>query len=37
MALQAGVQDIISFAGGVYGEEKWNLFRKINQQESELC
>ena len=30
MALQANVQDIISFAGGVYGEEKWNLFRKAD-------
>lgn len=30
MALQAGIQDIISFAGGVYGEEKWNLFRKAD-------
>ena len=30
MASQAGVQDIISFAGGVYGEEKWNLFRKAD-------
>jgi glycosyltransferase involved in cell wall biosynthesis len=30
MALQAGVHDIISFAGGVYGEEKWNLFRKAD-------
>ncbi len=30
MALQAGVQDIISFAGGVYGEEKWNLFREAD-------
>ena len=30
MALQSGVQDIISFAGGVYGEEKWNLFRKAD-------
>lgn len=30
MALQAGIQDIVSFAGGVYGEEKWNLFRKAD-------
>ena len=30
MASQAGVQDIISFAGGVYGEKKWNLFRKAD-------
>ena len=30
MTLQVGVQNIISFAGGVYGEEKWNLFRKAD-------
>lgn len=30
MTLQADVQDIITFAGGVYGEEKWNLFRKAD-------
>ena len=30
MALQVGVQNIISFAGGVYGEEKWQLFRKAD-------
>ena len=30
MALQSGVQDIISFAGGVYGEEKWDIFRKAD-------
>ena len=30
MVSQAGVQDIISFAGGVYGEDKWNLFRKAD-------
>ena len=30
MALQAGVQNIISFVGGVYGEEKWQLFRKAD-------
>lgn len=30
MVSQAGVQDIISFAGGVYGDEKWNLFRKAD-------
>ena len=30
MALQAGVQDIVSFAGGVYGEEKWQLFRNAD-------
>ena len=30
ITLQADVQDIISFAGGVYGEDKWNLFRKAD-------
>ena len=30
MVLQANVQDIITFAGGVYGKEKWNLFRKAD-------
>ena len=30
MALQADVQDMISFAGGVYGDEKWNLLRKAD-------
>lgn len=30
MALRADVQDIISFAGGVYGDEKWELFRKAD-------
>ena len=30
MVSQAGVQDIISFVGGVYGEDKWNLFRKAD-------
>ena len=30
MTVQAEVQDIITFAGGVYGEEKWNLFRKAD-------
>ena len=30
MTWQVGVQNIISFAGGVYGEEKWQLFRKAD-------
>ena len=30
MVSQAGVQDIVSFVGGVYGEDKWNLFRKAD-------
>lgn len=30
MVLQAEVQNIVSFAGGVYGEEKWKLFRKAD-------
>lgn len=30
MVSQTDVQEIISFAGGVYGEEKWNLFREAD-------
>ena len=30
MVLQAEVQNIVSFAGGVYEEEKWKLFRKAD-------
>ena len=30
MVLQAEVQDVVSFAGGVYEEEKWKLFRKAD-------
>lgn len=30
MSLQADVQALISFVGGVYGEEKWELFRKAD-------